>query len=198
MPETRQRILTAAVDLMRARGFRGTGLKGVTTAAAATTGSLYHFFPGGKDDLVEAAVREDGASHEAVFLAIARQADSPGAAVDTFFSQAADVLEATGYVDLCPVGTIAGEVASTHDRLRIACDDVFRGWERAIVAELTSAGLDPARAAELGATAVAALLGGFVLVRARRNGDPLRDAGRRLGDLVDTQVSERLRTPEPS
>ena len=68
MPATRDRILSAALDLMRSRGFRGTGLKDVTTAAAATTGSLYHFFPDGKDQLVREAVREDGAAHEATFV----------------------------------------------------------------------------------------------------------------------------------
>ena len=186
---TRERILASSIDLMRSRGFHGTGLKDVTRAAAATTGSLYHFFPGGKDELVRAAVRGDGAAHEATFVEIARRSDGPGDAIATFFSQAADVLEQTGFVDLCPIGTVAGETASTHDQVRQACDEVLRSWQRALAAELTGAGLDEEVASELAATAVAALLGGFVLVRTARTGAPLRAAGHQLRALVDTYLA---------
>lgn len=190
MTGTRDRLLAATTELMRSRGFRGTGLKDVTTAAAATTGSLYHFFPGGKDELVRVAIREDGAAHEAVFAGIARQTATPGEALSTFFSQAADVLEATDYVDLCPIGTIAGELASTNEEIRSACGDVFAGWQRMISAQLAGAGLDdPDVRAELSATAVAALLGGFVLVRTQRSGEPLRAAGRQLRALVDARLT---------
>jgi TetR/AcrR family transcriptional repressor of lmrAB and yxaGH operons len=191
VPTTRDRILSAALDLMRSRGFRGTGLKDVTAAAAATTGSLYHFFPDGKDQLVREAVREDGAAHEATFEAIAREAKGPGEAIATFFDQAADILEATGYVDLCPIGTVAGETASSNDGVRDACDTVFRGWERVLTDELTAAGLGADEAAELSATTVAALLGGFILVRTQRSGAPLRAAGRRVRDLVETCLHRR-------
>lgn len=184
MTDTRDRLLASVVDLMRSRGFRGTGLKDVTAAATATTGSLYHFFPGGKDELVQAAVRVDGAAHEAVFRDLAGRGDGPGDAIATFFEQAADVLEATGYVDLCPIGTVAGEIASSSDQIRGACEDVFAGWQRVISDELTRAGLDAGTAAELSVTAVAALLGGFVLVRTQRSGEPLRAAGRQLRALV--------------
>ena len=98
-------------------------------------------------------------------------------------------VEATGYVDLCPIGTVAGEVASSNDGIRGACLDVFDGWQRVITAELTRAGLDADLTAELSATAVAALLGGFVLVRTSRSGEPLRAAGRQLRALVDGRLA---------
>ncbi|GAA3614421.1 TetR/AcrR family transcriptional regulator [Microlunatus ginsengisoli] len=189
MADTRQRILTAATDLMRSRGYRGTGLKDITTTAVATTGSLYHFFPGGKEELVCAAIRVDGAAHEALFLDLAGQASTPGEAIAAFFSQAADILEATDYVDLCPIGTIAGEIASTSPQIRVACDDVFAGWQRMITTELAEYGLDVGDATELSATVVAALLGGFLFVRTRRCGTPLRDAGHHLRELIDHRLA---------
>jgi AcrR family transcriptional regulator len=185
MPDTRERILTTAIDLMRSRGFRGTGLKDLTRTAGATTGSLYHFFPGGKDELVCAAIRTDGAAHEATFVDIAREASGPGEAIAMFFDQAADILEATDYVDLCPIGTIAGEIASTSQQIRTACEDVFGGWQRMITAELVKVGIAPDEAADLSATTVAALLGAFVIVRTQRTGGPLRAAGSSLRRLVD-------------
>lgn len=188
MPATRDRILRASTELMRARGFRGTGLKDVTAAAASTTGSLYHFFPGGKDDLVREVVRLDGAAHEATFTDVARASAGPGEAVEAYFAAAADVLEATGFVDLCPIGTVAGETASTNEVVRGACEEVFAGWQRVVGAELGAAGLDDDTVAELSATTVAALLGAFILVRTQRSGEPLRAAGRQLRTLVEAQL----------
>ncbi len=45
---TRTRLVTAANEAMRARGYRGTSVKDVLAAADAPAGSLYHHFPGGK------------------------------------------------------------------------------------------------------------------------------------------------------
>lgn len=191
MAHTRDRIVAAVIDLMRSRGFRGTGLKDVTTTAAATTGSLYHFFPGGKVELVCAAIREDGAAHEATFEHIARDAGGPGEAIDIFFCQAADVFEATDFIDLCPIGTIAAEMASSSPQIRGACEHVFDRWQAAIAAELSGSGLGASDAADLSATTIAALLGGFVLVRTRRSGAPLRAAGRHLHTLVDNRLSRQ-------
>ena len=57
MTGTRERIVTATNELFRRRGYNGTSLKDVTVASGATTGSLYHFFPGGKAEL--AAFHDD-------------------------------------------------------------------------------------------------------------------------------------------
>jgi AcrR family transcriptional regulator len=189
MSRSRDRIVAAAIELMRSRGFRGTGLKDVTAAAASTNGSLYHFFPGGKDELVCAAIREDGTVHEATFADIAREASGPGEAISTFFSQAADIFEATDYIDLCPIGTIAGEMASSSPQIRAACQDAFDGWQRVIATELSRSGINRGDATDLSATTIAALLGGFVLVRTRRSGAPLRAAGRQLHTLVDLHLA---------
>ena len=54
-PGTRERIVTASAELFRHRGYAGTGLKAILTASRAPYGSLYHFFPGGKEELGVAA-----------------------------------------------------------------------------------------------------------------------------------------------
>ena len=57
---TRQRLVTAAAELFRRRGYAATGIKAVLTAAEAPYGSLYHFFPGGKAELGRAVIEESG------------------------------------------------------------------------------------------------------------------------------------------
>ena len=193
---TRDRLVTAATEQMRAKGYRGTSVKEVLGAAGAPAGSLYHHFPGGKPELAAAAIRESGAVYGELYEAIADAAPTVADGLADFFAGAADVLAAGDYLDVCPIGTIAGEIASSDDDLRAATDDVFRAWTEAAATRLRAAGLPPAEADEVATTAIAALQGGFVLARARRDADLLRAVGRRVADLVTATLersTERIR-----
>ena len=57
---TRQRILYASAELFGRRGYSGTGLKQISEASRAPFGSLYHHFPGGKEELGDEVVRQAG------------------------------------------------------------------------------------------------------------------------------------------
>jgi TetR/AcrR family transcriptional regulator, lmrAB and yxaGH operons repressor len=50
-PDTRTRLLQAALLLFRQRGYHGVGIRDILDAAHAPKGSLYHHFPGGKDQM---------------------------------------------------------------------------------------------------------------------------------------------------
>ncbi len=176
-------------ELFRRRGFHGTSLKQVTDAADAPIGSLYHFFPGGKEDLAEAVLLESGEAYRQLFELIADTAADPATAITDFFDGAAEVLEQSGYVDTCPIGTVALEVASSNDRLRRASDRVFRSWIDSAAARFTDVGIPADDAEALAATAVAALEGAFMLARTRQDAQPLRSAGRHVRQLVDAAVA---------
>ena len=51
MAATRDRIVDASAELFRRQGYNATGVKQIVTEAQAPFGSLYHFFPGGKEQL---------------------------------------------------------------------------------------------------------------------------------------------------
>jgi AcrR family transcriptional regulator len=181
---TRDRLLAATNECFRRRGYNGTSVKHVTEAAGAPVGSLYHFFPGGKDELAEAALLASGDAYRQLFVMFADAAAGPAELVTDFFDGAADVLEQTDYVDPCPIGTVAREVASTNERLRVATASVFASWVDAAAARFVDAGIASADAEALASTLVAALEGGFVLARAARDAEPLRAIGREMRVLV--------------
>ena len=182
--DTRDRIITATAELFRARGYHGASLKQVTAASGAPIGSVYHFFPGGKAELAEAVLASTGASYRALYELIADAAPDPVVAVTDFFDGAAAVLEETGYLDACPIGTVALEVASSDERLRRATAAVFASWAEAIVVRLTAAGLDEATAGDLATTLIAGIEGGFMLSRAAHSPEPMRTVGRAMSRLV--------------
>lgn len=190
MAGTRDRILAATTELFRRRGYNGTALRDVTTAAAATTGSLYHFFPGGKADLAEAFITESGAAYQQLFEMMIDEVPDLAAAVRGFFDGAADVLAEGGFVDICPIGTVAGEIASSHEVLRLAADRVFSSWIGATASRFATAGLARAEAEELATTVIATLEGGFLLARCRQDEELLRAGGRHMGDLIRLRLAQ--------
>ena len=190
MAATRDRIVAATNELFRRSGYNGTSLRQVTDAAGAPTGSLYHFFPRGKAELAEAVITETGASYLELFELIAAAAANPGAAVGDFFDGAAETLEQSDYIDVCPIGTVAREVANTNDRLRGAADQVFSSWIESLGKHLETAGLTTTEATALATTVVAALEGSFVLARTRRDADVLRHTGQHIRQLVDAQLRD--------
>lgn len=189
MRATRDRLVTAATELFRVRGYHGTGLKDVTDAAAATTGSLYHFFPGGKVDLADTVIAESGAAYQQLFELIADEAGDAASAVRAFFDGAAEALEQSGFDDTCPIVTVAGEVAGTDERLRRAADDVFVAWTAAATRRFVADGVPADSARDLASTAVTALCGAIVIARCRHDAAPLRVAGAFVADAVAAQVA---------
>ena len=189
MTETRTRIVTATNELFRRRGFHGTSLKDVVTAAPATTGSVYHFFPAGKSELAEAVLRETGETYRQLFELVAADAPTVAAGFAAFFDGAAAVLEETDFIDVCAIGTVAREVASTDERLRGAAADVFAGWIATAAGRLESAGVAPAEATALATTLVAALEGAFVLARTARDADVVRHTGAHMSAMVERAIA---------
>jgi AcrR family transcriptional regulator len=188
MRDTRERLVTATNELFRRRGYQGTSLKQVTEAAGATVGSLYHFFPGGKEDLARAAITESGEAYRQLFELFADAATNAADAVARFFDGAADVLEETDYIDPCPIGTVAREVANTNEALRQATDQVFLSWIDTAASRFEAESLPRTTAEDLATTIVATLEGGFVLARARRDATLLRIAGRQARALVEQAI----------
>jgi AcrR family transcriptional regulator len=186
---TRERIITATAELFRRQGYHGTSLKQVTKTAGAPVGSLYHFFPEGKDELAETVIGSSGAAYQELFELIYDAATDPGSAVSDFFDAAAVVLEETGYLDACPIGTVALEVASTNDRLRLATNKVFGDWVDAVAVRLTRHGVADPEARALASTLIAAVEGGFMLSRAAQSPEPMRTAGRHMRVLVELALA---------
>jgi AcrR family transcriptional regulator len=186
---TRDRLVAATTDLFRRQGFNGTSMKQVTEAAGAPTGSLYHFFPGGKDELAAAVIATSGAAYGELFDLVASVACDPASAVSQFFEGAALTLEENGFIDICPIGTMSREVASTNETLRIATDSVFDSWTLAARDMFINVGMRPEDATDLATTVLAALEGGFMLARAKRSAEPLRAIGRNIRRVVDVALA---------
>ena len=176
--DTKDRILETTAALFRRHGYTGTGMKQIVQAANAPFGSVYHHFPGGKEQLGEEVIRRAGAMYGELFAEIARQADGPLEYVRDVFDGAAGTLVESGYEDACPIETVALEVASTNEPLRLATAEVFQSWLDGWAMYLEHrAGIEPERARTLAFELLGAMEGAFVLCRALRSPEPMHVAG---------------------
>ena len=175
---TRDRLVESTVELFRRQGYAGTGLKAILAAARAPFGSLYHFFPGGKEELGVAALHAGGVTYRELVEAVFADGIDVATATANFFEGAAAVVEATDYADACPIATVALEVASTNEPMRNAAAEVFESWLVVLRQRLTGAGIAEPRARELAVELFCAIEGAFILSRTTRSVEPIRIAGR--------------------
>src|ERR1700728_4574700 len=148
MSGTRDRIVEASAELMRRQAYAATGVKQIVTAARAPFGSLYHFFPGGKEQLGAEAIRTSGAIYELLIPAVFDPAPDLVTAIRAFFAGAAQHVRDTDYADACPIATVALEVSSSSESMRVACAEVFESWLSTGAARFTAAGLTDETARE--------------------------------------------------
>jgi len=184
--KTDQRIVRSMWELLRVQGYTATGIQQLARAAGAPTGSIYHHFRGGKREVAAAALRDSGAAYiQLLPLLLDRHADLP-AAIEAAFAAAADDIADTGWANMCPVVTVAGEIADTEPELRQVAAEVIASWIDEGSRYLAGRGLSRADARAAMYTLLAALEGGFSLARAQRTAEPLLAAGRAVSAYIAT------------
>ncbi|MFI5508853.1 TetR/AcrR family transcriptional regulator [Mycobacterium sp. NPDC051804] len=178
---TRESILTAAAELMRHRGYAAVGMKDIAQASGAPIGSLYHHFRGGKVQIAREALINAGVAYALLIPTLIDEYTDLGQALEGVFAQAAEDMSTTGFANMCPVASVAAEVADTVEELRDTSATVFRGWIEGGTAYFVARGLEPQLARQVTLALISALEGAFVLARTMRDTAPLLAAGAALG-----------------
>lgn len=177
---TKESILTAAAELMRHRGYAGVAMKDIAEVSGAPIGSLYHHLPGGKVEIARQALTNAGLAYGLLIPTIVDGYDDLGAAVEGVFTQAAEDMAQTGFANMCPVASVAGEISDTVEELRTATRDIFKAWIDGGTVYFASRGLDETLGRQVTLAIVGALEGAFLLARAMRDAEPLLAAGRTM------------------
>ncbi|MBR8640046.1 TetR/AcrR family transcriptional regulator [Streptomyces tuirus] len=188
---TRDRIVIAAARLLQRQGYVGTGIKQIANEAEATLGSVYHFFPGGKEAVAVAAINYSGEEFAALLRETLDSEEDPGAAVEACVRQLAEGLRASGWTDGCPVTAAALETLGPESEIQQACADALRSWEQMVTDKLLRSGFQARDAQELATTIISALEGAEVTAQVNRSEEPLRVTGRQLARLVGSYMASR-------
>ncbi|MEU2268731.1 TetR/AcrR family transcriptional regulator [Streptomyces olindensis] len=181
---TRERIVRTASLLMQRQGYEGTGIKQISREAGATLGSVYHFFPGGKQELGTAAVRLGDEDFTELLRETLDAEPDPAKALLALTASLAEGLRDSDWLDGCPVTSAVVGTATSAPAIQQAAAEAFARWRGVVAAKLVTAGFADTDAEELAHTVIATLGGAELAAQVARSATPLEVAGRHLARLV--------------
>jgi TetR/AcrR family transcriptional repressor of nem operon len=187
-PETKEKIVYAAMMLFAQKGYCSTSVADILQAAGVNAGSLYYFFPGKQDVLIAVL---DAYLHgiQPMLLEPAwKGVSDPIERVFALLAQYRRALESTECTYGCPIGSIALELHEPDPAVRQLLASNFVGWLNAIEQCFIDAGdrlpADVDRRA-LAVFALTTMEGGVMISRTDRTLNAFDDAVRMLRDYVN-------------
>jgi len=190
MNASRDQIIDTTCDLLEAQGYHATGLNQIIGASGAPKGSLYYYFPDGKEGLAAAAIERAGMMLAERVRANLAERSSPAEAVRAFVHSIAQGVEVSGFRAGGPLATVAMETATTSERLNLACREAYGRIQSEFESHLRTGGFSEQRAAQLAVFIVSAIEGGIILSRTLHSGDPLRRVADELGRLLQADWAD--------
>ena len=188
MSDTRNTIIETTSRLLEEQGYHATGLSQIVEESGAPRGSLYYYFPEGKDEISEVALRQTGREVAANIQAAMEKAESASAGVRALVATIGERMEASGYRVGGPITTVALESAPDKSRLNRACREIYDEWRRTFRARIVKDGADEEQADRLAGTILSSIEGAMVLARTYQSRQPLRQAAESLEELIDSAV----------
>ena len=179
--DTRETMIRCAAALIGTRGVAGASFTDVLVESGAPRGSIYHYFPDGKRQLTEEAVR--WTSDQILGYLATGPVDSPRAVLEHFVDLWRRAVVASDGATGCAVAGVAIDTG-TDEPLMTTVRDALRSWIEALAARLCDAGLEEERASSVASLTIASMEGALILCRAERDVAPLEAVARELGRLV--------------
>jgi TetR/AcrR family transcriptional repressor of lmrAB and yxaGH operons len=172
----KENLVRTAMRLFRRQGYASTGLAQVVGESGAPKGSLYHYFPNGKEELAAAAVELAGTLiREMLEQHAARHPADPQALVRAWCETMAGWMDESGFQSGCPIATTLLETAPNSEPITAAGRRAVDGWIEVIAGVLAHAGSAPQDARRRAELLVAAMEGALILARIRRSKAPILD-----------------------
>jgi TetR/AcrR family transcriptional regulator, lmrAB and yxaGH operons repressor len=159
----RAELLPVLGEVFRAHGYEGASLSLISEATGLGKGSLYHFFPDGKQQMAAEVLAEIDHWFEANIFAPLRSTDDPVCAVDAMVKSTDDYFRSGRRV--CLVGVVA--LGAARDIFNAQVQSYFTRWQDALTATLRRSGMSTTVARRRSEDALVTIQGALVLARAR-------------------------------
>jgi TetR/AcrR family transcriptional regulator, lmrAB and yxaGH operons repressor len=184
----REGLVAAATALFRRQGYAATGLAEILAESGAPKGSLYHYFPDGKEAVGEAALRWAYEKMGGAMLQLAADNPDPRDFIRAYSRAAAAELENSAFREGCALATITLEAVPQSSRITSASLDAFNGWSRMVARSLRHVGIAPDRAKELAELIISSCEGALILARVRQDAAPILRVAEELVRVVDNEL----------
>jgi TetR/AcrR family transcriptional repressor of lmrAB and yxaGH operons len=189
--DSRERMLEAAIALMRGSGLSGAGINEIVRASGAPKGSVYHFFPAGKLSLAAEALAIYQQRVRDFIEAALSSREAPDEKVRALFAAFARRVEEGGYRAGCAVGAVSLDLDASVEDLRPVLAEALADWTDAIAAHFDLG--DAKRTRSFAGLVMTAVEGAYIRCRAERSRRPFVEAGEWLAALAGDRPSASRR-----
>lgn len=187
---TRQRILTTTSDLLERQGYHATGLNQIVKESATPRGSLYYYFPDGKEELASEAVTQRMDEMAAWTRRFLGEIDDPIEAIYAMIVHMSVQSSQSGCADGAPIAAVALEASNTSERIRSACAAGYQGLQDVLAAKLVMGGFSGEKAAGLASTINAAIEGAMIISRTKQDATILVNVANDMRTLLQSARQE--------
>lgn len=177
-------------ELLELQGYCATGLSQILQESGAPRGSLYYYFPEGKDELIAEAIDQAAVHVEERIRTSLEGAGDPAESIPAFIRSLAQAVERSGF-QAGSITAVAYEVATLSERINQACQQAYSRWIGAFASALKASGFSGRRAHRLASLVVSVMEGAIVLSRSQRSRLPMEQAADEVALLI--RLSEPVR-----
>jgi TetR/AcrR family transcriptional repressor of lmrAB and yxaGH operons len=171
----KENLVRTAMRLFRRQGYASTGLQQILTESGAPKGSLYHYFPDGKEALAQAAVDLAGDLIAQMLSGLAERHKQPKAFVRAYCETMAGWMEESEFRSGCPIATTMLETAPHAPALTAAGARAIDRWIEIAASVFVNAGASQREARTKAQLLIATMEGALLLARIRQSSRPILD-----------------------
>ncbi len=181
---SKDKLISTASRLFQLQGYHGTGLNHILKESGAPKGSLYYYFPDGKEQLAVESV-ELTAEHvrERIKRGLDQKTDA-AEAIQDFIEKMAEQYQHDAIQEGVPIAAVALETALFSERIRKACQNGYESFQQVFTDKLLESGYEEERARELGIVINSMIEGAFLLSFTMGNNEPLLLAAKNIQALL--------------
>ncbi len=188
-PVHRLNIVRAAARLFRKNGYSKTGLNEILAESQAPKGSLYHYFPRGKEQLGEEALRFSSQIALRTLEELGKEHVTAPSLLLAFAALLADWMEQSSFQDGCPMATTILETVPQSAAIRLAAQEGFGAWQQVFAERLRADGLKPEGARRLANLTVAGLEGSLIQARVAQDRRPIIECAEDIAALMTLRAN---------
>jgi TetR/AcrR family transcriptional repressor of lmrAB and yxaGH operons len=186
MNQTKTQIIETTSALLERQGYNATGLNQIVAESGAPKGSLYYYFPDGKEQIGAETLLWSGEEMSKRIRAGLALAESAADAVYLLALNIADVIESSDFQAGGPLTTVALETATSSERLNLACREAYSLMQSVFEEKMIEAGISNPHATDVAEFILATLEGSILLSRVQHSGEPLRKTAEHLKAYIQT------------
>lgn len=175
-----EQVLAQLTEVFQLHGYEGASLSRLSAATGLQRASLYHRFPGGKEEMAAAVLRRAVEWLDAHVLTPLRGGGSPAARVQHMADRLDEFYHRGGRSCLLNTMSFGGDQGLFHQHIR----DAVQVWLGAMAEVAVEAGLGPEMARRRAQEALVRIQGSLVLARAAGNTEPFQHALAELPALL--------------